>query len=834
MTAVTDQDPTEHTGHTTGEAGRAGRPDQAGRADQASAQGSRAEEASAQGSRVEHASAQGSRAEQASIQEGRSEPASARAGRAGRGGRSGQPSARPADEPGRAGATGRTGRTGPGNGREPDRDATERATARGDDAGDATGEDAEGTGRGAPSQERGGERHSRGLHARVMDAAVSRRTERDRGRDGAWGRIGESSRDRDGDGGAKRRAASEREAAAGHESVSGHAVTSSGRAVASGHSAASERAVASGHSAVSERAVGGPLGSADGGEGAWGDGLIARRVDEKNGGTDPYSVVPSRPAGSSAALMPLAYDGQLRSRLDALRELVGLSRTRLDTETLGEAGRVLDEAAARRRLSGQHTVVAIAGATGSGKSQLFNTLAGVTISETGVRRPTTAAPIACSWSDGAASLLDRLSIPGRLRRRPIQHPDSESPLRGLVLIDLPDHDSAAVQHREQVDRILRLVDAVIWVVDPEKYADAVLHERYLRPMAGHAEVTFVVLNQVDRLPGEAAEQVLDDLRRLLDEDGIALGEHGEPGATVLALSALTGEGIGELRETLGQFVAERQAPARRISADVDAAARELRPVYVTGQRTGLSEEAREEFADRLADAVGATAAGEAAERAWLRNANRACGTPWLRLWRWYHDRREPPTGRLQLRAQADEEATARQRVEQAVRTVSERASAGLPAPWAQAMREAAVRGAQGLPEALDELAVRTGLPPGRPPRPGWWPVAVLAQASMTLLQVVGGLWLLGQIIGFVPPNLGVPVLLMLAGIIGGPLIEWSCRIAARGPARRYGHEAERLLREAAAGCGRARVLDPLAAELLRYREVREQYGRVTGVGAAAR
>ncbi|MGV9620158.1 YfjP family GTPase [Streptomyces tendae] len=577
-----------------------------------------------------------------------------------------------------------------------------------------------------------------------------------------------------------------------------------------------------------EGSTGGSGGSGDG-EGAWGDGLIARRVDE-NGGAEQFAVLPSRPASSSAALMPLAYDGNLRSRLDALRELVGLSRTRLDSGTLAEAGRVLDEAAARRRLSGQHTVVAIAGATGSGKSQLFNTLAGVTISETGVRRPTTAAPIACSWSDGAASLLDRLGIPGRLRRRPLQHPDSESPLRGLVLIDLPDHDSAAVQHREQVDRILALVDAVIWVVDPEKYADALIHERYLRPMAGHAEVTFVVLNQVDRLPGEAAEQVLDDLRRLLDEDGIALGEYGEPGATVLALSALTGEGVGELRETLGQFVAERQAPARRIAADVDAAARQLRSVYVTGQRTGLSEEAREEFADRLADAVGATAAGEAAERAWLRNANRACGTPWLRLWRWYHDRRDPVTGRLSTRSQADEEATARQRVEQAVRTVSDRASAGLPAPWAQAMREAAVRGARGLPEALDELAVRAGLPAGRPPRPGWWPVAVLSQATMTLLQVVGGLWLLGQIIGIVPPNLGVPVLLMLAGIVGGPLIEWSCRLAARGPARRYGHEAERLLREAAAGCGRARVLDPLAAELLRYREVREQYARVTGAG----
>jgi len=591
------------------------------------------------------------------------------------------------------------------------------------------------------------------------------------------------------------------------------------------------RAEAGGRDGHARVADAGPPGRTES-VGPWDDGLIARRVAEGAAG-EPVAAVEMR-SHSTPSAAPLAYDGPLRSRLDALRELVGLSRTRLDSRTLAEAGRVLDEAAARRRLSGQHTVVAIAGATGSGKSQLFNTLAGVPISETGVRRPTTAAPIACSWSDGAASLIERLGIPPRLRRRPLQSAEAEAQLRGLVLVDLPDHDSAAVQHREHVDRILALVDAVIWVVDPEKYADAVLHERYLRPMAGHAEVMFIVLNQTDRLPGEATEQVLDDLRRLLDEDGIALGEYGEPGATVLALSALTGDGVGELREALGQFVAERGAPARRISADVDAAAVGLWPVYATRRRTGLSEEARDEFAARLADAVGATAAGEAAERAWLRNANRACGTPWLRLWRWYQDRYEPATGRLPLRAQADEEATARQRVEQAVRTLADRASAGLPAPWAQAVREAAVRGSQGLPEALDELAARAGLPPGRPPRPGWWPAAVLSQAAMTILQVVGGLWLLGQIVGFMAPNLGVPVLLMVIGIIGGPLIEWGCRMAARGPARRYGTDAERRLREAAAGCGRARVLDPVAAELLRYREVREQFGRVAGVGATAR
>ncbi|MEU0808728.1 GTPase [Streptomyces sp. NPDC005970] len=552
--------------------------------------------------------------------------------------------------------------------------------------------------------------------------------------------------------------------------------------------------------------------------------------------------------------------GALRPRLDALRELVGLSRTRLDGRTLGEAGRVLDEAVARGRHPLGHTVVALAGATGSGKSTLFNALAGAYVSEAGIRRPTTAAPLACAWTDHADGLLDRLDIPHRDRRRPAYPYDPT--LRGLVLLDLPDHDSAAAGHRERVDRLLGLVDAVVWVVDPEKYADAVLHERYLRPLAGYAEVTFVVLNQVDRLPGDAADQVLDDLRRLLDEDGLALGEHGEPGATVLALSALTGSGVGELREALGRLAAECGAAERRLAADVDGAMERLRPQYVAdGAPVGFSARARTEFEERLADAAGAVAAGQAAERAWLRDARWACGTPWGRLrqlrragamWSWERDAEGEESqgaaggrsgGRAgtaldipgaRAKAAAVAAVTARPAVEEAVRNLADEATAGLPAPWAQAVREAAAWGGKGLPDAVDGAVAATA--ERRLSRPVWWSVAATAQLALAGVQLLGLVGLVAVAAGALGAPAwwvaALPAVVVVAAVACGQALAWACGLAARGPARRYGLAAERRLREAAAECGRARVLEPVAAELSRYREVRKQYVIAAG-GVAA-
>ncbi|WP_346776487.1 GTPase [Streptomyces sp. HNM0574] len=608
---------------------------------------------------------------------------------------------------------------------------------------------------------------------------------------------------------------------------------------------------------------------------AWGRDEAARTVGGE--GTLLAAPVPEQPAPASSppvrredGELPLPageFDEEpLRQRLGALRELIGLSRTRVDGQVLEEASRLLDEAAARGRLPRTCTTVAIAGATGSGKSSLFNALAGAPLSPAGTRRPTTAEPVACSWEarhdpGTADGLLDRLGVARHLRCR-----SSAPEPSGLVLLDLPDHDSAAPGHRDQVDRLLRLVDAVVWVVDPEKYADAVLHERYLRPLAGYAEVTFIVLNQVDRLPGEAKDTVLDDLRRLLDEDGMALGEHGEPGARVLAVSALTGAGMAELREEIGSFVAERRAAALRLGADVDGAVARLRPVYADpgpgsplDGPAGLTDAAREDFEYRLATAVGAGAAGQAAERAWLRQAEQACGTPWAQLTQWLDARRArngasgssstaTNSGAVsetslpsvpESTAGVRRTSVARPVVAQAVRELGEGASAGLPEAWQKTVRDAAWQGSEGLPEALDGVlrepedgtvrgaAWEHGL---RVPRPRWWTAARLMQSLLLLVQLAGVVWLVTAAMGAEGDEGWLPVAVLLAGSVASPLLAWGCRMAARGPARAYGLEEERRLRRLAAGCGRSRVLEPVASELLRYREVREQYVIAAGEG----
>ena len=110
------------------------------------------------------------------------------------------------------------------------------------------------------------------------------------------------------------------------------------------------------------------------------------------------------------------------ARIDALDGAVQAARGRLDDGLVDDAAGVVDRAAGRLRLSATHTVVGIAGATGSGKSSTFNALTGLELSAVGVRRPTTSWATACVWGrDGAAELLGWLGIAPRRQGRRCGH-----------------------------------------------------------------------------------------------------------------------------------------------------------------------------------------------------------------------------------------------------------------------------------------------------------------------------------------------------------------------------------------------------------------------------
>ena len=327
----------------------------------------------------------------------------------------------------------------------------------------------------------------------------------------------------------------------------------------------------------------------------------------------------------------------LVDHLRALGEAAELCEGRVDSDALGEARRVVGQADRRLAISGSATVVALAGATGSGKSSIFNALSGTTLATVGVRRPTTAQAMACSWGEESAEeLLDWLQIP---RRHALAaDPETDAALDGLVLLDLPDHDSTELDHSLEVDRLVQLVDMLIWVVDPQKYADAAIHDRYLKPLAQHADVMLIILNQVDRLSMTQREQCLKDLRRLLDSEGLAK-------LPVMAGSAATGEGIEALRVTLAQRVSEKQSAARRLAANVSVAAVRLSAASGTTKLTPLGRSSIDQLTTQVAIAAGVPVVTEAVGKAWRLRGGLATGWPVLA---WVAKFKPDPLRRLHL------------------------------------------------------------------------------------------------------------------------------------------------------------------------------------------
>jgi GTP-binding protein EngB required for normal cell division len=529
----------------------------------------------------------------------------------------------------------------------------------------------------------------------------------------------------------------------------------------------------------------------------------------------------------------------LDSRLVALSEAADLADGRMPADAVSAARVVVERAGRRLGLGVDTTVVALAGPTGAGKSTVFNLLAGAEIADAGVRRPTTSVASAAIWGDARDELLDWLEVARR-------HRMSGGNLDGLVLLDLPDFDSVESSHRREFERLLALVDLVVWVVDPEKYADAALHDRYLKPMAGHRATTILALNQADRLSPDAVDRCCRDLSRLLAADGLE-------GVRVLPVSARTGEGVDALRRAVAGKVEERTAAVERLAADVSGAAHELARGCGDGKAGKIRRADRDRLVAALAEAAGVPTVVEAVDRAHRRRGALAAGWPFAR---WVRRLRADPLRRLRLgdRPAADREAPApqptslptatpvqRAQVGGATRTLASVAAGDLPPRWATLVRDAAIRHEEDLGDRLDRALASADL---RMNPPRWWLGARAAQSLLALVALAGAVWLLVLVgLGMLrlddvlpePDVAGIPLptFLLFAGLAAGVLLALLTRLVNGAGARRRARRASRALNERVAEVANELVIAPVDDEIDARERLCAALARAGGVRSAS-
>jgi GTP-binding protein EngB required for normal cell division len=548
---------------------------------------------------------------------------------------------------------------------------------------------------------------------------------------------------------------------------------------------------------------------------------------------------------------------ELGTRTTALSMALLAGSDELDPVGVDLARRAVDKAVERSSIAGEHTVVALAGATGSGKSSLFNALVGAEVATIGPRRPTTAKPTAAVWGDSDASeLLDWLRIDARhgveTQRRDGAGPEPDGEgaraeqvvgsLDGLVLLDLPDFDSRELEHRREAERVLELVDVFVWVTDPQKYADAKLHDEFVSLMSHHDAVTLGVLNQGDRLPEAAVPTLSEDLARLLVADGVR-------DAKVLVTSTVTGRGIAELTQRLANAVAGHAASRQRLKSDVVTVATRLRR-DVADREPVVAELERDDLDAALARAAGVPIVLDAVARDYQREAlartgflftrwTRAFGVKPLRRLRLDGSGGRTPIpvdiegadvravlGRSSIPAPS---ASAVSAVDLATRRFVRDATAPLPPRWQQAVEEMVEGGEVDLSDALDRAMMSTSL---RARRPVWWFFVDVLQWAAGLAAVAGlawyvFLWVTG-LLQLPRPEvptvwiLPAPLVLLAGGVLVGLVLGALSRWWARVGARRRRSTIGRRLTEAVATVADERVLIPIDEVLVRHRETREQ------------
>ncbi|THJ66317.1 ABC transporter [Arthrobacter echini] len=415
--------------------------------------------------------------------------------------------------------------------------------------------------------------------------------------------------------------------------------------------------------------------------------------------------------------------------------------------------------------------------------------------------------------------------------------EAAAPGAGLILLDLPDFDSITQQHREVVLRLAGQVDVLIWVVDPQKYADAALHHGFLRNLATHQAVTLVALNQADRLEQDDLAAVLSSLRGILADEGLE-------GVRVIPVSAQTGRGVDELASAVRDFAQGRAAAGLRLRADAARAAAQLVPFVAHTRVPGPTDQARAVLSEELAGAAGVPLVVDAVRSSYRRDARSATGWP---VTRWLGGFRPDPLRRLNLRRQevAPEvsrssivraQPAQRAAVDHALRVFGAAAAGDVVEPWQTSIRDAARDTAGQLPDSLDTAVTGTDLETGG--RPWWWVILGVLQWIAFAALVAGAGWLgVLAVLGFLQlpaidmprvEGFPLPTLLIIGGVVAGLLFAGVAAVLARWGARRRAARVRRRLLLACTAVADDVVLRPVLDEVQRCNEFGDAVLTVTG------
>jgi energy-coupling factor transporter ATP-binding protein EcfA2 len=223
----------------------------------------------------------------------------------------------------------------------------------------------------------------------------------------------------------------------------------------------------------------------------------------------------------------------------------------------------------RLRQSGAPILVALVGSTGAGKSTLMNSLVGMQVSQTGIRRPTTNSPVLACHPADAHWFAENVFLPTlpRVRQQGLAMPGrdgllvlaaSEGMPRGIALLDTPDIDSVVQAHRDFAHQFLDASDLWLFMTSARRYADAAVWE-LLQDARDRAAALAVVLS---RVPPSAARQLSAHFDAMLEANGLRDFQRFLITETIVTDAMLPAETARPVREWLEETAA---ADDRRVA-----------------------------------------------------------------------------------------------------------------------------------------------------------------------------------------------------------------------------------------------------------------------------